>query len=109
MRNSHFSLRHIYTHLCAGSILDESTILTSALLVASLSCSLPCSQVTRNLQVVASEHSLGTISGDEEQNHLVASILSNAAYDTNTKERDLAIFSVWPEVWSIFIIDFLIN
>jgi hypothetical protein len=65
---------------------------------------LSCSQATRNLQVVASEHSLGTISGEEEI-RLVASILPNAAYDANTNERDIAIV----KVWSIFIIDFLIN
>jgi hypothetical protein len=45
------------------------------------------------LQVVAAEHSLGTISGEEEI-RMVASVIADAAYNAITNEKDIAILKV---------------
>lgn len=56
-----------------------------------MSC--PCRISVRNLQVVAAEHSLGTVSGEEEI-RTVVEIRADAAYDANTNLNDIAILKV---------------
>lgn len=49
--------------------------------------------VPSNFLVVAAEHSLGTVSGEEEIRGL-ATIVANTAYDPDTNLHDIAILKV---------------
>ncbi|KAK4020476.1 hypothetical protein OUZ56_002450 [Daphnia magna] len=71
-----------YSHICGGSILDASTILNAAHCVDG-------ANVAR-LRVVAGEHSLSQVSGDEQISD-VSSFTMNANYSSATYENDISL------------------
>ncbi len=56
-------------------------------------CGLVCRIDPRNFQVVAAEHSLSGVSGEEEIRPLAA-IVANTAYNPDTNLNDIAILKV---------------